>query len=78
MDMVQLVIDMNVLEICRRVVDCESRLQDLENEKDILEKRLEVINELMPHCKEELRELLSTLSSGVYTDIDNIDDNNVV
>lgn len=69
---------MSVLEICRKVVDCESRLQDLENEKDILEKRLEVINELMPQCKEELRDLLSILSSGVYTDIDNIDDNSVV
>lgn len=69
---------MSVLEICRKVVDCEARLQDLENEKDILEKRLEVINDLMPQCKEELRELLSTLSSGVYTDIDNIDDNSVL
>jgi len=69
---------MSVLEICRKVVDCEDRLQDLENEKDILEKRLEVINELMPQCKEELRDLLSILSSGVYTDIDNIDDNSIL
>lgn len=69
---------MNVLGICRKVVDCEARLQDLENEKDILEKRLETINDLIPQCKEELRDLLSILSSGVYTDIDNIDDNSVV
>jgi len=69
---------MSVLEICRKVVDCQDRLRDLENEKDILEKRLEVINELMPQCKEELRDLLSILSSGVYTDIDNIDDNSIV
>lgn len=69
---------MSVLEICRKVVDCETRLQDLENEKNILEKRLEIINDLVPECKEEMRGLLSTLSSGVYTDIDNIDDNSVV
>jgi len=69
---------MSVLEICRKVLDCETRLHDLENEKDILEKRHEVINDFIPQCKEELRDLLSILSSGVYTDIDNIDDNSVI
>ncbi|WP_287385710.1 hypothetical protein [Lachnospira sp.] len=71
-------IDMDVLEICRKVSSCEQSLELAKNDKDYLEKKLETVNEMIPKLEEELRELLSILSSGVYTDIDNIDDNNIV
>lgn len=69
---------MNVLEICRKVASCEQSLELAKNDKQLLEGKLETINEMIPQLEEELREYLSILSSGVYTDIDNIDDNSIL
>jgi len=69
---------MSVLEICRKVVDCEQIINSCKEEKEELEFRLETVNNLIETNQEELRELLSILSNGVYTDIDNIDDNSIL
>ena len=69
---------MNVLEICRKVSSCEQSLELAKNDKQYLEQKLEAVNEMIPELEEELRDLLAILSTGVYTDIDNIDDNSVV
>lgn len=69
---------MSVQEICRKVVECEQIINSCKEEKEELEFRLETVNNLLETNQEELRGLLSILSNGVYTDIDNIDDNSVL
>lgn len=69
---------MNVIEICRKVVECEEAIDRAKTTKEELEKEISVLNDMIPQYQEELRNYLSILSSGVYTDIDNIDDNSVV